>query len=69
MNYLHCPVCGLNVPRTCETKTGDEDCPRCLARSSGTMSAKLARGRASEDTPSRGRITLPREPRPNAQDK
>ena len=71
MNYLHCPVCDLNVPRTCETpQTDAEDCPRCLARSSGTMAVKLAPGRARESTPSRGRTTaLPRELRPNAEDK
>jgi uncharacterized Zn finger protein (UPF0148 family) len=65
MSYLHCPVCGLNVPRTRETKTGTEDCPRCLARSSGTTSVKLASGRARKSTPSRRRVTkLLRELRP-----
>jgi hypothetical protein len=68
MSYLHCPVCGLNVPHTSETKTDTEDCPRCLARSSGTMSVELARGRARKSTPSRSRRVgkLLRELRPGA---
>jgi hypothetical protein len=67
MSYLHCPVCGLNVPRTAETKSGIEDCPRCLAHSSGTISVKLTPGRAQASTPSRGRVTeMLRELRPGA---
>jgi hypothetical protein len=67
MSYLHCPVCGLNVPQTAETKTGVEDCPRCLAQSSGTVSVKLAPGQARARMPSRGRVSeLLRELRPRA---
>lgn len=56
MSYLHCPVCGLNVPRGRGMKSAGEDCPRCLARSSGTESVKLAPGRAREGKASRNRV-------------
>jgi hypothetical protein len=66
MSYLHCPVCGLSVPRGPEMEIGSEDCPRCLARSSGTVSVKLAPGHAREDKPSRRRVAaLLRELRPS----
>ena len=66
MSYLHCPVCGLNVPRTAESESGAEDCPRCLAQSSGTTSVRLVPGRIRESKPSRGRVTrLLRELRPS----
>jgi hypothetical protein len=66
MSQMHCPVCRLNVPRTAEMKTGAEECPRCLAQSSGTTSVKLAPGRARDSRPSRRRITrLLRELRPS----
>jgi hypothetical protein len=66
MSYLHCPVCGLNVPRSRGMKSAGEDCPRCLARSSGTESVKLASGRAHERKASRNRVTaLLRELRPS----
>lgn len=66
MSYLHCPVCGLNVPRTAEMAAGAEDCPRCLAQSSGTTSVKLESGRARESKPSRRRVTrFLRELRPS----
>jgi hypothetical protein len=66
MSYLHCPVCGLNVPRTVEMDSSAEDCPRCLAQSSGTTSVKLVPGRTRESKPSRGRvIRLLRELRPS----
>jgi hypothetical protein len=66
MSYLHCPVCGLNISRAAEMEGGTEECPRCLARSSGTASVKLAPGRARDSKPSRGRITrLLRELRPS----
>jgi hypothetical protein len=67
MSYLHCPVCGLNVPRGRGMKTTGEDCPRCLARSSGTESVKLESGRAHEGKPSRSRVAaLLRGLRPSA---
>jgi Zn-finger nucleic acid-binding protein len=67
MSYLHCPVCGLNVPRTAETTVGAEACPRCLARSSGTLSVKLTPGRSRESTPNRGRVSeFLRELRPGS---
>jgi hypothetical protein len=66
MSYLHCPVCGLNVPRTAEMEAGAEDCPRCLAQSSGTVSVKLAPGRTRESEPSRPRVAqFLRELRPS----
>lgn len=66
MSYMHCPVCGLNVPRTAEMETDAEDCPRCLAQSSGTVSVKLAPERARESKPSRGPVTrFLRELRPS----
>jgi hypothetical protein len=65
MSDLHCPVCGLNVPRAPEIEAGAEECPRCLALSSGTTSVKLANGRARKGTTSRGRVAgLLRELRP-----
>jgi Zn-finger nucleic acid-binding protein len=57
MSYMHCPVCGLNLSRTAEMERGAEDCPRCLAQSSGTTSVKLLPGRTRESKPSRGRVT------------
>jgi hypothetical protein len=66
MSYLHCPVCGLNIPRAAEMKSGAEECPRCLAQSSGTTSVKLAPGRARDSKPSRRRVTrFLRELRPS----
>ncbi len=66
MSYLHCPVCGLNVPRTAEMDAGAEDCPRCLAQSSGAVSVKLAPGRTRESKPSRWRVArFLRELRPS----
>jgi hypothetical protein len=66
MSYLHCPVCGLNIPRAAEIENGTEECPRCLAQSSGTTSVKLEPGRAHDSKPSRGRIVrLLRELRPS----
>jgi hypothetical protein len=65
MSYLHCPVCGLSIRRAAEMESGAEECPRCLAQSSGTTSVKLAPGRARDSKPSRGRVTrLLRELRP-----
>ena len=67
MSDLHCPVCGLNVPRIAEIEAGAEECPRCLALSSGTMSVELAQGRARKGMASRGRVTqLLRELRPGS---
>jgi len=57
MSYLHCPVCGLNVPRTPEIEASAKNCPRCLARSGGTMSVRLAAGRARASASSRARVT------------
>jgi hypothetical protein len=66
MSYLHCPVCGLNIQRTAEMETGAEECPRCLAQSSGTTSVKLAPGRTRDSKPSRRRVTrFLRELRPS----
>ena len=66
MSYLHCPVCGLNVPRGPEMESNSEDCPRCLARSSGTVSVKLAPGRVRQGKPNRSRVAaLLRELRPS----
>lgn len=66
MSYLHCPVCGLNVPRTAEMESNAEECPRCLAQSGGTVSVKLAPGRVRESKPSRRRVTrFLRELRPS----
>jgi hypothetical protein len=70
MSYMHCPVCGLNVTRTAEMEPGVEDCPRCLAQSSGTTSVKLAPGRVRESKPSRRRVTrFLRELRPSGANK
>jgi hypothetical protein len=47
-------------------ETDAEDCPRCLAQSSGTVSVKLAPERARESKPSRGPVTrFLRELRPS----
>jgi hypothetical protein len=65
MSYLHCPVCGLSIRRAAEMESGAEECPRCLAQSSGTTSVTLAPGRARDSKPSRRRVTrLLRELRP-----
>ena len=63
MRYLHCPMCGLNVPLVAAEKQSTvEDCPRCLARSSGAVSVSLIPGRAGESTTIKQRVaTLLRE--------
>ncbi len=43
MSYLYCPMCGLSVPRAQSSDHAQlEECPRCLARSGGGVSVKLA---------------------------
>jgi hypothetical protein len=40
MSVLSCPRCGLTVPVS-QHQNDVEHCPRCLARSRGTMSVSL----------------------------
>jgi hypothetical protein len=68
MRYLHCPMCGLDVPMVAAAPQPTvEDCPRCLARSSGAVSVSLAAGRARRSTTIKRRAaTLLRELPPGA---
>lgn len=44
MTKMSCPSCGLSVSFRHGESTSGEMCPRCLARSSGTMSVRLRPG-------------------------
>jgi hypothetical protein len=47
MSQMNCPRCGLNVAFKRGEQTGDHECcPRCLARSCGTVSVLLLPGSA-----------------------
>jgi hypothetical protein len=42
MTDLNCPMCGLRVPAVASQAAPKmEDCPRCLARTGGSLSVKL----------------------------
>ncbi len=44
MMKMSCPECGLIVMLGHNERSSGEQCPRCLARSSGTLSVRLRRG-------------------------
>jgi ribosomal protein S27AE len=47
MSQMNCPRCGLNVSFKRIEKTSEREfCPRCLARSYGTLSVALRSGTA-----------------------
>jgi hypothetical protein len=50
MTDLTCPACGLRVPLATRNATaGFDDCPRCLARTGGAVSVRLAAEPAGDD--------------------
>jgi hypothetical protein len=57
MSRMNCPSCGLNVSFSAGERTNEnEACPRCLARSSGTISVPLRPGAAPRPAPSADRV-------------
>lgn len=57
MTYVTCPVCALNVPVVRSDGAATiEDCPRCLARTSGAVSVKLERRHSPDERSTRRRV-------------
>jgi hypothetical protein len=53
---MNCPSCDLTVSFGRGEGTAGELCPRCLARSSGTMSVRLNPGAVPKPLGTEGRI-------------
>jgi hypothetical protein len=56
MTRMSCPSCDLTVSFKRGESTSGEVCPRCLARSSGTMSVRLHPGIAPKPLGTEARV-------------